>query len=430
MSLPSEFYVTLASDESSGYFDTANKEPNFKNKLSTPLLFKDPYVVALTEIYIPPWDIIEKVSENSIRRAKRGIFLGGEGMNITLKDFNAEIKIPINDFLPTTGTTWELEKLLPFFLEHIIFHDSKVLNEKRAIAVAKKKLKEDLQELSETKTKQKFYSITKPKFYHYFKLKVPFKPVGESDLSYYYINVPIKKYDSLLEFFQYIMKFLPRDLRTEELLDIIFKEISKTNESDSPIVVKYKNLFLEVVQERAQEKLQHQFNSSSKSSMEVDPAAKATSGNSNAQSQQEDDTQVAQTGSVVVETIEPSETTTGIDLSDQTEDDENDLQVGSKFYTNENKLRMLYVYTDIISPHMYADKMLALLRVIPNYIAADQKHGIHLKFNNPEFYPVCKDYFETIEILISNREFDIEFIQYVKNPVYIKLLFRRVSNEG
>lgn len=438
MSLPSEFYVTLASDESSDYFNTVNKEPNFTNKLSSPLLFKEPYVVALTEIYIPPWNIKKESSENIVTRAKREILLGGQGMIITLKNFNAEINIPVNKFLPIRGSTWKIEKLLPFFLDHIIMHDSKVIYEPRAVKLAKKKLKEDFENLS--KMNIPFYSTKIPKFYHYFKLGVPYQSTGDDEISYYYINIPIKTYPSLEDFFKYIISFVPKNLRNDKLLDVIFKEISKENDSDSAVVSIYKKVFREIIDERAEAKLYNQFNNGEQ--MEVDNDAEETTPNTPKQpqigniAQSSPPVQSGQSSPSVQsgqasQTVQVSQTTQTIDtidiinLPNQVEDDENDMQVGSKFFTDETQLHMLFVYTDIISPHMYANKMFTLLRVIPNYHINDQRNGLHIKFNTPEFYPVCKDYFETIEILISNREYEIELLQHVKNPIYIKLLFRK-----
>lgn len=56
MSLPNEFYVTLVSDESSQYFNN-NEKAFFTNKLPKTLHFNDPYCVALTEIFIPPFKL-------------------------------------------------------------------------------------------------------------------------------------------------------------------------------------------------------------------------------------------------------------------------------------------------------------------------------------------------------------------------------------
>lgn len=103
-----EFYVSLASDESAVYFDHANKQSHFTNKLPEPLILREKYVVGLTEIYIPPFfahktfmapEQDTDTNEINIKRATRQIqddrselviHLQGTGWIIHIK--NAEAK--------------------------------------------------------------------------------------------------------------------------------------------------------------------------------------------------------------------------------------------------------------------------------------------------------------------------------------------------
>lgn len=88
-------------------------------------------------------------------------------------------------------------------------------------------------------------------------------------------------------------------------------------------------------------------------------------------------------------------------------------------------IQMLYVYADMIEGHGYADNKLCVLRVIP-WKSSAQSEGIHIRFENPEFYPVCRNYFDSINILINNREHEISFDLDSIEPVYIQLLFKKM----
>lgn len=85
-------------------------------------------------------------------------------------------------------------------------------------------------------------------------------------------------------------------------------------------------------------------------------------------------------------------------------------------------IQMLYVYADMIEGHGYADNKLCVLRVIP-WKSSAQSEGIHIRFENPEFYPVCRNYFDSINILINNREHEISFDLDSIEPVYIQFIY-------
>lgn len=88
----------------------------------------------------------------------------------------------------------------------------------------------------------------------------------------------------------------------------------------------------------------------------------------------------------------------------------------------EQNIRMLYIYSDIVDLRIYAHKKLELLRIIPY---RNSENGVHVRFDNPEFLPLSKSYFDRITIIVNNRERDIKFDQYNYEPVFVQLLFKR-----
>lgn len=88
------------------------------------------------------------------------------------------------------------------------------------------------------------------------------------------------------------------------------------------------------------------------------------------------------------------------------------------------ELRMLYVYTDIVEGHAYANKNLRVLRVIP-YAPDAIYRGIHVCFEKLEFYGLAKKYFDSINLILNNREFEISFTKGSTEPVYAQLIFRK-----
>lgn len=89
-------------------------------------------------------------------------------------------------------------------------------------------------------------------------------------------------------------------------------------------------------------------------------------------------------------------------------------------------VHMLYVYCDIVTGHAYADQTLDVLRIIPGYTRDVCLRGYYEKFINPEFYPVNKNYFDSISIKINNREDDLSFSEHNFEPVYLQLLFKKI----
>lgn len=90
-------------------------------------------------------------------------------------------------------------------------------------------------------------------------------------------------------------------------------------------------------------------------------------------------------------------------------------------------VNMIFVYSDIVNIHAYAEHQLELLRIIPTYDLKEiSAHGYHEKFINPEFYPVTRNYFDSISIKIVNREYDLRFNKRNLEPVYIQLLFKKM----
>lgn len=87
------------------------------------------------------------------------------------------------------------------------------------------------------------------------------------------------------------------------------------------------------------------------------------------------------------------------------------------------RLHMLFIYSDIVASHAYANKQLQLLRVIPYY--ENPAQGMHINFDSPEYYPLSSSFFDSISIVISNRGESISFRYYNPQPIYVQLHFRK-----
>ncbi|GFU40438.1 uncharacterized protein TNCV_1208051 [Trichonephila clavipes] len=81
----------------------------------------------------------------------------------------------------------------------------------------------------------------------------------------------------------------------------------------------------------------------------------------------------------------------------------------------------VYVYCDIIAPSLVEDASASILKIIP--IANEYKEQIAKQFTLPLYFPIKKNYFDTIEIeLVTSSFTPIEFISGKTNIV---LSFRR-----
>lgn len=360
MTLPNEFYITLASDESSEYFDTKYKHPNFTNKLPSPLLFKEGYSVALTEVYIPPFKVEEITNPNELNREKRG----GETntLIIKLEDLNFRISVPITTLIPSGGAEWHLNELIPVFFQNTKSEIPHFFQNPITIRKMKYKLREIVNSLNVANLP---YDEEPPKGFRLFRLLVPYDQDENKKFKYIPIFMPIKRYQTLHNFFSTMLEQVPLDHRSPRMLSIIYRDIATSPHFDIPFLKGISDVFYDV-------------------------------GHS---PDYPDD--------IVIES---------------NDDGENMLTS----FSNRSEFRMLYIYSDIVSSHTYANRMLNLLRVIPYYDRNTERNGLHIKFDSPEFYPLSKEYFESISIIVSTREYEISFNTYNKNPIYLKLLFRRM----
>ncbi|GFS63424.1 uncharacterized protein TNCV_2239671 [Trichonephila clavipes] len=81
----------------------------------------------------------------------------------------------------------------------------------------------------------------------------------------------------------------------------------------------------------------------------------------------------------------------------------------------------VYVYCDIIAPSLVGDVSASILKIIP--IANEYKKQIAKQFTVPLYFPIRKNYFDTIEIeLVTSSGTPIKFISGKTNLV---LSFRR-----
>lgn len=358
MSLPNEFFITLASDESSDFFNTKNKQPSFTNKLPSPLLLSEGYSVALTEIYIPPFSVLPNFDGeiNEIFRGKRSS-ADNRKLEIKLKDMNMTLTIPVDKFQSNTAsTTWSLDDLFPLFFYNLDVDTSKYFENPLILHKIKLKLNDIKNAI---KVDNILYHTVPLKIYNYFPIYVPYQETKDGVMSQLRITMPIKKYFSLYEFFHTMIANFPPDHRTPNMLLTIFKKISLAKDYDLEVLKQIKNVFLEVA-----------------------------------------NTPIINHG--------------------------DDALLERRFSVNHPNLRMLFVYCDIVSSQIYANRMLNLLRVIPFYQSMSVRDGIHIKFDSPEFYPLSKEYFESISIIVSARENEIYFNDSNRNPIYMKLLFKRM----
>lgn len=68
--------------------------------------------------------------------------------------------------------------------------------------------------------------------------------------------------------------------------------------------------------------------------------------------------------------------------------------------SNDTNMHMLYLYTDIIEPHMYANHTFSFLRCIPG--CKNNKSGLHIVHEHLEFYPVSKQFIDTVSIVLTD----------------------------
>lgn len=105
-----------------------------------------------------------------------------------------------------------------------------------------------------------------------------------------------------------------------------------------------------------------------------------------------------------------------------------------KMYRNSRKaanllphLHMIFVFSDVVGYHWYANKRYKLLRTIPNYYSVNTfNDGLWIRFDTPEYYPVSENYIESISIAVTNREYPINFARNNSQPIYCQLHFKKL----
>lgn len=87
--------------------------------------------------------------------------------------------------------------------------------------------------------------------------------------------------------------------------------------------------------------------------------------------------------------------------------------------------QMIYIFSTLIRPHMLSNNSVKILRAIPCYGENTNSIGVHHVYSSPEYYPLEKNYFNSIDInIVASKGNLIEF----KNsdiPVYIMLHFKK-----
>lgn len=399
MSLPAEFYVTLASDESLEYFHSENKEPIFTNKLAIPLLFKEPYHVAITEIYIPSFEKITKSINNDENntiykvRKKRNVLNKDLNIKLTSEEDNFEINISRDIFIDK-NKRWNLYELLKIFLDNFVIDTH--------LDIAKAILKNIIKNVNVMELPD--FKRTVPDTEEYFWIRIPYDKDKLNKYKYATVGVPIKSYSSLKTFFEQIISTIYTRYRSENMMNLIFEDMNDRINTSTNLNA-YEKMITDILLE---ERNLNTNNSANQMNIDQDDIAQI----------------VGSTSKTRAITIKNHVN----DDDDDDDYDENGKIVSAIPYMSKD-LRMIFIFSDIISPHMYANKMLTTLRIIPHFEKSDFRNGLHLYFDSPEFYPLSRDWIESISIVITMREYDLSFLQNNINPIYLKLLFKRIQNE-
>lgn len=88
--------------------------------------------------------------------------------------------------------------------------------------------------------------------------------------------------------------------------------------------------------------------------------------------------------------------------------------------------QLLFVHTSIIRGHIFGSRTVKILRSIPINEQVVNSYGLYTVYTSPHYYPLEKNYFNTIDILLADRFGNpLKFKENV-NPVYLMLHFKRV----
>lgn len=465
-----EFYVSLASDESAVYFDHANKQSHFTNKLPEPLILREKYVVGLTEIYIPPFfahktfmapEQDTDTNEINIKRATRQIqddrselviHLQGTGWIIHIK--NAEAKRLSEKTIAFNG-------LMALFVKYFEYKElSNLQQDDPRSNEALEKLDAAFQQLDF----EQAYTNKKQVRGLFFNVEMPYAVDDETapypNFTSEEVTVEMKEYDSLKQFLNEIIAQLPKEKRKKRLwlrmLTVIdnpalhfttteiFREFATRmyakEEGHVEIRIAIPPTPSAAPASAAPPGL-HKSTLVSVQSPATAPSHTSNGNSSSSSSSSKNDhssTNGGQTKSRVDGNLLSNNTPASVNINMEKEcnrhnNDNSDSDSDNQIYKKARiaavlkpHLHMIFVFTDIIEPHMYASKWFKLLRTIPNYYSKQTfVDGLWLRFDTPEYYPVSERYIESISISVTNREIPILFHKTNIQPIYIQLHFKK-----
>lgn len=383
MSLPSEFFVTLVSDESQEFFDSNTNGGSFTNKLPSALLFKENYVVALTEIYIPKfWINLDEIStelphdprkkrevaehSSKSKRAINQSVYGSDHLEINLAGLNWRVHISPLSLSRMKGKYFEFKHLFPILYYNIKYDDPKPGNVEEVFKLLMEKLDGMIPNID---INQEYEQEAPPAVGNFFYLHFPIEcdDINSENPKFKNMTIIIKarNYSSFMEFLNEMIKQIPKN---ERKLDVILKAMS---------LIKYGTKDIQNYQKGINDILEK------------------------------------------VKNI----TTSKVEITDEDLEIERQNQESNEIIvpgSHEHQIpHILYIYSDIVEPHIYANKLLQLLRIIP-YYSGDIRHGI------PEYYPLSKTYFDTISIVVTNRGREPHFGFFRIQPIYVQLHFKKV----
>lgn len=96
---------------------------------------------------------------------------------------------------------------------------------------------------------------------------------------------------------------------------------------------------------------------------------------------------------------------------------------GENIVDLEAATRFLYVYTDVVEPKVVGDSQVPLMRIIP--VEGKERDHITARFISPQYLPLGRKQFETIEVNI--KQDNGEKVPFQSGRVLVTLHFRRSS---
>lgn len=460
-----DFYVTLVSDESEEYFNSNTIKSEFTNKLPFPLNLTGQYKVALCEIYIPPFYLASDIIRgNKLERRRREI---DEDLEIFLKFKEWKIQISNPLLAQLKNKTFQIPNMLQFLINNIdyrgddYFFQSDVLFE--ALVNGLIQSLNDL-ELNDPQIEFNAYN-PRDCIYVRFPISIENENTPSEKFVTKVVGIRPTQYSSFQEFLRQLYQQLPKKDRN---IQVLVKSILR---SKSDIELDRTKLFrkqlmssittrangvtekqIEIVfpgqalsraplaqdthNQNENEKDKDMINESHDLNFTVEsaPEAERTVESAKASTSADD------TLSSSLQPMNVNSVSTNIEREKESEQaDRNvnelpdyDIQLSYPYPVkrkkNEKKIlnntHMLFIYSDIVDFSIYTNRLFKILRIVPFFPIRVEK-GVHKIYTAPEYYPVSRNFIDSIGIKINNRGESLRF-ETDDIPIYLKLHFKKV----